>query len=191
MSTLQKFLFLSCLMSLFVACNKGKFKTKDSDFQHIYNDLVKSRKSTDVTWDAEVHSYTFTLSENKTVKYFGYQSHSSLSTTDYIIEIIRNSDSVIVYSGGHQFSSSALSYVTPNSVIQLQSGQSYTINRIQTNWGQYITETIGHIVRTEENDYPMINGAMTVTSSCFHDDGVLADSWQKFRALPRIDLVFD
>lgn len=181
--------FLFLLITL-ISCQKGKFKTNDSDFQHIFNDLVKTGHKADVTWDAEVHSYTFVLNENKSIKSFGYQSHSSLSSKDYLIEIINNTDSSIVYSGGHQFSSTDISYVTPNSQINLQSGVHYTLNRIQTNWGQYITETIGHIVKTEQSDYPLSYGSLTITESNFHDDGS-SSSWQKFKALPRIDLVFN
>jgi hypothetical protein len=173
-----------------ISCNKGKFKTNDSDFQHIFNDLVKSGHKADVTWDAEVHSYTFILNENKSIKSFGYQSHSSLSSTEYLIEIINNTDSSIVYSGGHLFSSNDISYVTPNSQLNLQSGVHYTLNRIQTNWGQYITETIGHLVKTEQSDYPLSFGSLTITETSFHDDGS-SSSWQKFRALPRVDLVFN
>jgi hypothetical protein len=95
-----------------------------------------------------------------------------------------------VYSGGHQFSSTDISYVTPNSQINLQSGVHYTLNRIQTNWGQYITETIGHIVKTEQSDYPISYGSLTITESNFHDYGS-SSSWQKFKALPRVDLVFN
>jgi hypothetical protein len=190
MSTTFKFSFLLLLSTLLISCKKGKFKTNNSDFQYIHNALIKSGHESDVTWDAEVHSYTFVLNENKTIKSFGYQSQSSLSSTDYIIEIIKNSDSSIVYSGGHQFSSSDLTYVTPNSTINLQSGVHYTLNRIQTNWGQYITETIGHIVKTEQSDYPMSHGAMTITESSFHDFGSTS-SWQKYQALPRIDIVFN
>ena len=173
-----------------ISCKKGKFKTNDSDFQHIYNNLIKTGHEADITWDAEVHAYSFMLNENKTVKSFGYQSHSSLSSTEYLIEIINDTDSSIVYSGAHLFSSNELSYVTPNSQINLQSGVQYTINRIQTNWGQYITETVGHLVKTEQSDYPLSYGSLTITETSFHDYGSTSTS-QKFKALPRIDLVFN
>ena len=179
-----------CLSVFLISCKKGKFKTNDSDFQNIYNGLIKKGHKADITWDAEVHSYTFTLSENKSVKLIGYQSQSSLSTKDYIIEIIKNSDSSIVYSGGHRFKSNALSYIKPNTPINLTSGVSYTLNRIQTNWGQYITETIGHIVKTEQSDYPLCHGSLTITETSFHDSNS-SSSWQKFQALPRIDIVFN
>ena len=179
-----------CLSILLISCKKGKFKTNDSDFQNIYNGLIKKGHKADITWDAEVHSFTFTLNENKSVRLIGYQSQSSLSTKDYIIEIIKNSDSSIVYSGGHRFKSNALSYIKPNAPINLTSGVSYTLNRIQTNWGQYISETIGHLVKTEQSDYPLSHGSLTITETSFHDYNS-SSSWQKFQALPRIDIVFN
>jgi hypothetical protein len=182
-----------CVMLVSIAlisCEKGKFKTNNSEFQMIYNDLIKSGNEADITWDAEVHAYEFVLSENKSITSIGYQSHANLNSTDYLIEIIDNTDSSIVYSGGHQFSSDKLSYVVPNSPINLQSGVSYTLKRIQTNWGQYITETIGHLVKTEQSDYPLTYGALTITETRFHDDSYTS-TWQKFKALPRIDIVLE
>jgi hypothetical protein len=187
--TLKSGLFLFLSIAL-ISCKKDTFKTNNSDFQHIYNDLIKSGHKARITWDTEVHSYTFILNENKAIKSFGYQSQSSLSSTAYIIEIINNADSSIVYSGGHLFSSTEISYATPNTQINLQGGVQYTLNRIQTNWGQYITETIGHIVETEQSDYPLSYGSLTITETSFHDYGA-SSSWQKFNALPRIDLVFN
>lgn len=187
--TIKSFFFIFISIGLF-SCKKGKFKTNNSDFQHIYNDLIKTGHKADITWDAEVHSYTFVLNENKSIKSFGYQSQSSLSSTDYLIEIINNTDSSIVYSGGHLFSSTDISYAAPNSQINLLSDVHYTLNRIQTNWGQYITETVGHIVKTDQSDYPLSYGSLTITETRFHDYGA-SSSWQKYQALPRIDLVFN
>jgi hypothetical protein len=187
----MKYSFIFFLVSVaLISCKKGKFKTNDSDFQNIYNSLIKSKHDADITWDAEVHSYNFVLSENKSITSIGYQSQPELNSTDYIIEILNNTDSSVVYSGSHQFSSNELSYVVPNNLINLQSGVHYTINRIQTNWGQYITETVGHLVHTEQSDYPLNYGVLTITESKFHDYGSMS-SWQKFKGLPRIDIVLE
>ena len=105
-------------------------------------------------------------------------------------EIINNNDSSVIYSSGHQFSSTDISYVSPASVINLQSGTPYTLNRIQTNWGQYITETIGHVVKTEPSDYPISYGVLTITESNFYDFGS-ESSWSKHNALPRIDIILE
>lgn len=188
----KKISIIFLLMLVLISCKKGKFKTNDSDFQKIYNKQLKWKNKSQVSWDSEVHSYTFTLSENKTLKSIGYQSYSSLQSTDYIIEIINASDSTVVYSGGHQFSSSDISYVNPNYAVQLQSGVTYTITRIQSNWVQYITETIGHGVKTEDSDYPMSHGILTITGTNRYDFGdTEMDPYSKNDMLPRIDLVFE
>jgi hypothetical protein len=186
----HKIFFFSILSIALISCKKDKFETNNSEFENIYNDLIDSGNETDITWDAEVHSYSFTLSENRSITSIGYQSHSDLSTTDYLIEIINNNDSSLIYSSGHQFSSTDISYVSPTSPINLQSGIPYTLNRIQTNWGQYITETIGHIVKTEPTDYPVSYGVLTITETNFFDFGS-ESSWTKYKALPRIDFVLE
>jgi hypothetical protein len=188
----KKVSIIFLLMFVLISCKKGKFKTNDSDFQKIYNKVIKWKNKSRASWDTEVHSYTFKLSENKTLKSIGYQSYSSLQSTDYIIEIINASDSSVVYSGGHKFSSSDISYVSPNYGVQLQSGVTYTITRIQANWVQYITETIGHGVRTEQSDYPLNYGSMTITETNRYDFGdTQIDPSSKNTMLPRIDLVFE
>lgn len=186
----KKHSILLLLALALISCNKHKFKTNNSDFQHIHNDLIRAGRNADVTWDSDVHSYTFELSENKSITSFGYQSQPNLSSTDYLIEVINNTDSSIVYSGGHQFSSNDLSYVVPTSPINLQSGVSYTLNRIQTNWVQYVTEKIGHVVRTQQSDYPLSDGVLTITQTNFNDVGSI-NSWSTNMALPRIDMVLE
>jgi hypothetical protein len=184
------YIFISILSIALTSCKKEKFETNNSEFQNVYNNLVDSGNESDITWDAEVHSYNFTLSENRSITSIGYQSHQDLAGTDYLIEIINNIDSSIVYNGGHQFSSTELSYVSPNNTISLQSGVPYTLNRIQTNWGQYITETIGHIIKTEQADYPLTFGVLTISETNFYDYGS-ESPWSKYQALPRIDIVLE
>lgn len=187
--TIKASLILILSLAL-ISCKKGKFNTKDSEFQQIYNSLIKTGHKADVTMDAEVHSYTFILNENKSIKLFGYQSQSRLKSTDYIIEIINNKDSSILYSGGHQFSANRLSYVAPKSPINLQNGVYYTIKRIQKNWRRYITETVGHLVKADQSDYPLSYGALTIKETSFHVHDSFS-SWQKPYWLPRIDIVFN
>ncbi|CAG5081445.1 hypothetical protein [Parvicella tangerina] len=173
------------------SCKKGKLKSSNSDFSDLYNQLISDGYETDNTWDAEVHSYNFVLSSNKTLNSIGYQSHEDLSSTPYIIEIFNLDDSVVVYSGDHIFDVNDISYETPNTTVSLQAGVNYQVSRIQTNWGQYVTETIGHLVKTDDSVYPVSSGVLTITESNFHDFGEQDLSWAKNQALPRIDLVFD
>lgn len=190
MSSKTIYLALALLTLSTTSCKKDKLDTNNSEFQHIYNELIDDGNDAVITWDAEVHAYQFTLSQNRTLKSIGYQSDAALSSTDYVIEIMNNTDSSILYSAGHQFDDNNISYVTPTSTVNLQSGVSYTLSRIQTNWGQYITETIGHVVKTEAADYPMSHGDLTITSTHFHDYGYSPSVGTINAALPRIDLVF-
>lgn len=58
MISLTKKMGVLTLCTFMLACNKGKFKTNNSDFQNIYNKLIKDGNEAKFTWDAEVHSYT-------------------------------------------------------------------------------------------------------------------------------------
>lgn len=182
---------LAVVFLAFASCKKHKLKSSSSDFSAIYNQLISDGNDADYTWDAEVHAYSFVLSSDKTVQSFGYQSYADLSNTEYVIEIMNLDDSTVVYSDGHIFDDNDISYATPTTAITLQSGVNYSISRIQTNWIQYITEVVGHIVRTEDSDYPITAGDMTITSSQFYDFGSTSFGWTTNAALPRIDLVFN
>ncbi|MBL7898274.1 MAG: hypothetical protein JNJ99_07050 [Crocinitomicaceae bacterium] len=182
-----KYTFVFISLVTFVSCKKDKLDTRNSEFQNIYNDLIGPGNKQDISFDAVVHSYTFTLSENKTLTAIGYQSHPNLSNTPYMIEIRKNTDSSIVYSSEHQFSSTDISYVSPTSPVNLQSGVSYTISRIQINYTQYVTDRVGHLVPTEESDYPLSFGVLTITETNFGDQVEYQNS-SKYHSLPRIDI---
>lgn len=185
-----KYFLISILSLTLISCKKDKLDTNNSEFQNIYNNFIGLRNKQEVSFDAVVHSYTFTLSENKSITSIGYQSHPNLSDTDYLIEITNNIDSSTVYSAGHQFSSTAISYVTPTSPINLQSGVPYTLSRIQTNYTQYVTDRVGHLVRTEESDYPVSYGVLTITETNYGDIGE-SNNWARYHSLPRIDIVLE
>lgn len=182
--------FIILLVLIILSCKKDGFDTKNSDFQKVYNNLIADGKTEEFTLDTEVHEYTFTLTEDKVLFVIGYKSHPDLKSTDYTIEIIDNSDSSTIYSEEHQFRSNRISYVTPSLPVSFQSGVSYTVRRIQSNWGSNIALTIGELVKTIESDYPISDGIITITESDFTDsDG--APRGHKFFAVPQIDLVFE
>lgn len=182
-----KYAFVFISLFTLISCKKDKLDTKNTEFQNIYNDLIGPGNKQEVTFDAVVHSYTFKLSENRSLISIGYQSHPNLSSTNYLIEIINNVDSTLVYSADHQFSSTDISYVSPASPVNLQSGVSYTIRRVQTNYTQYVTDRVGHLVPTEESDYPLSFGVLTITESNFGDQNEY-NGWSKYHSLPRIDI---
>ena len=107
--------------------------TTGTDFQNLYANVTALPGHSDVvTYDSEIHSYTFELITTKTVCSIGYQSQPAIAAVPYVIEIFDNTTTTMVYSGSHVFSSASTSYVTIPSVT-LNAGDSYTIRRIQTN----------------------------------------------------------
>lgn len=162
--------------------------SSNTTFNQLYNNLVATSPNQNLTtMDLETHSYTFEVLSNKTICSVGYQSLPTFNTTPYLIEIYDNTSSTLVYSGSHTFSSAATSYVsiTP---IPVTVGHSYTIKRIQTNWGSDITNTIGRLVVDygANLSFPVTFGDLKITGSSFYGTGGPADNW----AIPYIDIVF-
>ena len=142
-----------------------------SEFHSIFKNMTTSGHKDIETFDTEVHEYSFTLTANKEICKIGYQSQPGVASTAYLIEIIDNSSNVIIYSNNHTFSSTTTSYATPSLPVNLQSGISYTIKRIQLNWGSNIGNTIGRISSKSPMDFPYSNGIMTITSANFYQNG--------------------
>ena len=162
--------------------------TTGTDFQQLYNTVTTTAgHSNVVTYDSEVHSYTFHLFTSKTVCSIGYQSQPAIAATPYLIEIYNNTTSTLVYTGSHVFSSASTSYVTIPSVT-LTAGDSYTIRRIQTNWGTNIGNTIGRLVKNNSGNvaFPQVYGNMKITGSSFYQNAGTQTNW----AIPYIDIVF-
>ena len=162
--------------------------TTGTDFQQLYTTVTTlPGHSNVVTYDSEIHSYTFNLLVSKTICSIGYQSQSAIAATPYLIEIYNNTSSTLVYTGSHVFSSGTTSYVTIPGVI-LNAGDSYTIRRIQTNWGTNIGNTIGRLVKNNSGNvtFPQIFGNMNITGSSFYQNAGTQINW----AIPFIDIVF-
>jgi hypothetical protein len=173
-----------------LSCTSNNDETVDnnttSDFQLLFQNLINSNYTDEVTFDTEIHEYTFVLSTNKEISKIGYQSQPGIATTPYLMEIVDNSTSNIIYSGAHIFSSTETSYRTPHSVINLQAGVSYTIKRIQINWGNNIENTIGRLIMNTPMSFPYTHGIVTITSTNFHQNGGPI----KDIAIPFIDFIF-
>lgn len=156
-----------------------------SDFQTLFQNMINNGYTEKVTFDTEIHEYTFEVSADKEICKIGYQSDPDIASTAYVIELIDNSSNTTIYSDSHVFSSTNTSYVAPTSTVILQSGISYTIRRIQTNWGPYISYTVGRIARNTTMDFPYSNGVLTITSANFYQNGgPILDA-----AVPYIDLI--
>lgn len=155
------------------------------DFVSLYASVIQSGAADKNFLDTEIHEYTFVLSQTKNVCKIGYQSHADIASTPYQIEIV-DSSATVVYSGSHIFSSSEASYVSPNSTVTLHANMPYTIRRIQTNWGNYITNTIGRVAISPTMNFPYTFGIMTITGSNFYQNGGPSVN----AAVPCIALIF-
>ncbi|HAW50836.1 MAG TPA: hypothetical protein DCX54_00690 [Flavobacteriales bacterium] len=164
-----------------IYCNNPNY-----DFQGLVHSLIKSGYTDKITMDVEVHEYSFTLTANKEVCMIGYQSQPTIAGNAYTIEVLNDSNGTVLYSGSHVFSSTQTSYVVPNSVINLKSGTSYTVRRIQTNYTKF-RDIIGRLVFTDTMNFPYSNGIMTITTSDFYGSGGPATN----SAIPYIDLIFN
>jgi len=156
-----------------------------SDFQNLFQSMITSGHEDKLFIDTEIHEYTFTLSADKEVCKIGYQSLPEIETTPYLIEIVDSSSNTILYSDSHVFSSDNTSYITPSTTINLKAGVPYTLKRTQTDWGMYITYTIGRVARQDTMNFPYNDGIMTIINSKFHQNGgPLLNT-----AVPYIDLI--
>lgn len=145
--------------------------TSSSDMQTLFKVLTLGGYTQSYSMETEIHAYTFRLQESKQVCKIGYQSTPALEDSTYRIEIVDSVSNTLVYSGSHQFLAGHTSYVTPDSTIQLQAGTSYTIRRIQTNWGSTIGNAVGRIIRKNSMQFPYTSGNMLITSSEFYQNG--------------------
>jgi hypothetical protein len=186
----QKTIFLILAIFIF-GCGKNNnppCDTISSEFQTIFQNMIANGHTEEVTYDTEIHEYTFTLSANREVCMIGYQSQPAISSTAYKIEIIDNSTSTIIYSDNHIFSSTKTSYVTLTSTTILLLGTSYTIRRtiLLSNANRQFGNIIGRIASKRPMNFPYSNGIMTITNANFYQNGgPLADF-----GVPYIDLIF-
>ncbi|TPD65332.1 hypothetical protein [Flavobacterium microcysteis] len=164
--------------------------TANSEFNQLYAATLASNSSfTDVTtMDLQTHEYTFELSTNKTVCSIGYQGNANLYSAGipYLIEIVDNSTSLVVFSGSYTFDSAVMDYksITPTN---LTAGTSYTLRRTVTNYLGNIGNTVGRLLRFNgPSPYPVSNTLMTITASDFYGTGGPVPDF----GIPYIDIVF-
>ena len=191
----KKLMIIGALSALIVSTNCASpspaptCTTTNTVFQQLYAAAVALPNHVDVTtYDTEIHEYTFTLSQNKTICSVGYQSLPATATLPYKIEIKDNVANAIIYTGNHVFSSANTSYVsiTPTSII---ANNSYTIRRtLLASAAGGISNVIGRLVRNNGAlvTFPKTAGIMTITGANFHQGGgPLVDA-----GIPFIDIAY-
>lgn len=144
-------------------------------FNQLYTNVVAlPGHQNNTTFDTEIHEYTFTFSQTKTICSIGYQSQPAIAATPYLMEIIDNTSNTVIYSGNHVFSSANTSYVsiTPTLIV---ANQSYTIRRtiLLSNAGNQFANIIGRVVHQPGAlvSFPQSFGIMTITGANFYQNG--------------------
>jgi hypothetical protein len=193
----KKMIAMICAIGFLVAsCKKDPIGTSKTpctgatpEFLSLYSNASQQQQLTDINLvDAEVHSYSFEVNTPKTVCSIGYQSCAGLSQIPYVIEIRDSVSNAVLFSGSSLFDSLAMSYMSIPP-LSLMPNHTYTVNRIQTNWPIYITQTIGRVLYQPGNlaiQFPINQGALKITSSHFYGNGGPMANF----ALPCIDLVY-
>lgn len=183
-------LMILALLTFCAGPSSTTCNTTLTDFDQLYTTTVALPNHFDTnTFDTEVHEYTFTFSQSKTICSIGYQSQPAIATVPYTIEIKNNTTNTLVYSGNHVFSSANTSYVSITPFI-IVAGQSYTIRRtmLVVNAGNILANVIGRVVRNNGAliTFPQTFGIMTITGSrFFQNGGPLIDA-----GIPYIDIAY-
>ena len=183
MKTLFKNIGILIIIGLtIVSCSTGTSpvpvppcNSTNTIFNQLYTNVVAlpGHQNTN-TFDTEIHEYTFTLSQTKTICSIGYQSQPAIAATPYLMEIVDNNTNTVIYSGNHVFSSANTSYVsiTPTLIV---ANQSYTIRRtiLLINAGNQFANIIGRVVNQPGAlvSFPQSFGIMTITGANFYQNG--------------------
>jgi hypothetical protein len=183
------FLYLSFILSCKTIEEINTCDESNSPFQSLFLMAATSGLEERISIDTEVHEYSFELTADKTLCKIGYQSQQDDPSVPYIIELYDNDANTLMYSEPHTFSRDQTSYIIPGGRIRLFAGTSYTVRRIQTNWGNDIGNTIGRVVVDWENmlSFPFQYDEMTITGSGFYQNGGPLSGY----AIPYIDLIFE
>lgn len=192
-------LFGIALISLMSLLNSGcgssstdptPCSTTGTYFQAIYSNTTAAAGNTDmVTYDSEIHEYSFRLSSNKTVCSVGYQSQPAIASLPYTIELRDSTSHTTVFSISSTFSSSATSYVSVPSNPVLTTGHVYTLKRIITSYGGLITNTVGRMAISTSFtpiSFPYSSGDMSIISSKYYQNATPVANI----GIPFIDIVF-
>ncbi len=150
--------------------------TTNTDFSQLYAAAVAQPGHSDTSgFESEIHEYTFTISETKTICSVGYQSQPAIADVPYLIKIINNNTNTVLYSASHVFSSTNTSYVSITPTV-VKAGDSYTIRRtlLLSNVGNLQANLAGRVVTDNGavETFPKAFGLMTITGSHFYHNGV-------------------
>lgn len=131
-----------------------------------------------VTLDLMTHEYSFQANTAMTICSVGYQAVPRLVNSvptiaaPYLIELIDVGSATTLYSGTHNFSTTATSYVPLPTPVVLTPGNTYTLRRTVNNFNGDIGNTIGRLVDGQAGHFPINpQGPMTIISTNFYGTG--------------------
>ncbi len=187
-------LILSTALILNIGCStSASCDTNNTYFNQIFTSTLTLNPSITqdvLTYIADATSaYNFTVSSNQSICQVGLKADATLNTP-YLIEIINNTNSTLLYSGTHSFSSSATSYVSVGQ-ITVSSGNSYSIKATQTGTASNSKTYFRCLGNTDKSalPFPRTSGSLTITGSYRYYPN-LAVNGNFNQMIPYIDIVF-
>lgn len=162
-----------------------------SDLKKLTEILISNKEASDGKYDLLVHQMTINVSEQKTICKIGYQGNANLFTANlpYTIEIVRESDNTVLYTGNHVFNSNAIQYVSVN--LMLQGKEKYTIKRklLTTGVLNDKSNAIGRaLIPSKSFTFPISTANYSIVQTAFYNTspGPIAN-----QAIPYIDIIFE
>jgi hypothetical protein len=184
---------LPALQAALAECSGNTCNTNNTLFQQTFTALsAEEDVEIQVSADAQVHEYTFSMSESGTICSIGYQGQYLPDPIEYLIEIL-DENGTALYSGTHNFSTTVTEYISIPPV-SIAAGHNYTIRRTVASF-TFTDELIGLMANRSQNMgpepplLPYTQGAVTIESARFYDvnnDDVQPDYYN----VPFIDFVF-
>ena len=162
----------------------------NTPFQQLYLSLTeRSDFKNLVSFDTEIHEYTFIMDTSGEICSFGYQSRPTTVGLPYTIELLDASDKVI-FSQAFSFSPANTYYAFINPITIIR-GQPYTLRRIilLKNVENKLDNLSGRTAIKNGSlvPFPIKVGNMTITSSNFYQNGTPLPN----AGIPFIDFTFN
>ena len=173
--------------------------TTNTLFQQLYNPLITASFPDGLSGynNAVTHEYTFNVTNTATICSIGYQSQTTLSSQNYVIEIYDSVTNAVVFTITSTFSSTTTSYTSLSTPLVLVAGRSYKIKR----YGPATLSSpngagrcVSNIVTGAGNvRFPKTSGNLTVTDSDFYTQNLngQVSANDNNNSMPFIDIVFN
>lgn len=197
---------LVTVIILLQSCTREDFSDcegKESSFLKIWAELESSGKKAEETWDVQLHSYIFEITDDKEVCLIGYEANRGHHKGEYLIEIFNETDSILLYSEFHRFKSSKMSYEKPFNKLLVKANKRYSIRRYAYP-RRWISETVGKMINVQyypwsssNLTFPVIKGQFIIHGTYFQGVSrgqersiMKLDAIEGGSYLPYIDIVF-